>query len=44
MKNYEEPRLEIINLEEEDIITLSNGGTSSGPGGEFLPQNDWSDN
>ena len=38
MKKYEEPMMEILIAEEEDIITtsgLTNGGTGGGDGGDF---------
>jgi hypothetical protein len=35
MRKYEQPNIRIIITKKEDVITLSNGGTASGPGEEY---------
>lgn len=34
-EKYEAPELEVIRFEQEDVITLSNGGTGTGDSGDF---------
>mgnify|MGYP001636372380 CR=1 FL=1 len=35
MEKYETPIMDVVRFEQEDIITLSNGGTGAGDEGEF---------
>lgn len=39
---YEEPIMEVLRLEDEDVVTLSNGGTGGNNGGDSSDWGPWS--